>query len=83
MLLIYEVCIDEVNRIKQCVTSGRDSGHNHVMLEVALAIKKHTGAFKLNLKWMKIEDFVDKIKAIWKPFNDNLREFALLQFQQN
>jgi hypothetical protein len=32
---------------------------------------------------MKMEDFMRKIKVIWKPFNGNLSEFSPLQFQQN
>jgi hypothetical protein len=32
---------------------------------------------------MKMEDFVGKIKVVWKPFNGNLRESTPLQFQQN
>jgi hypothetical protein len=44
------------------------------MLEVAPAIEKHVTPFKLNPKWMKMEDFVGENKAIWKPFNGNLRD---------
>jgi hypothetical protein len=61
----------------------RDSNHNHVVLEVALTIEKHAIPFKLNPKWMKVEDFVGKIKVVWKPYNCNLQEYAQIQFHQN
>jgi hypothetical protein len=32
---------------------------------------------------MEMEDFMGKIKVVWKPFNGNLRESATLKFQQN
>jgi hypothetical protein len=53
-----------------------------MVLEVAPAIEKPTSPFKLNPKWMKMEDFVGKIKVVWKPFNGNLRESAPLQFNK-
>jgi hypothetical protein len=34
------------------------------MLEVAPIITKPSNPFKLNPKWMKIEDFVGKIKVV-------------------
>jgi hypothetical protein len=46
-----------------------DSDHNHVVLEVALAVKKPTRPFKLNPEWMKMEGFVGKVKVVWKPCN--------------
>jgi len=46
---------------------------------VAYTIEKYISPFKLNVEWMKMEDFLGKIKSIWKPFNVNLREYVPLQ----
>jgi hypothetical protein len=60
-----------------------DFDHNPMVLEVAPAIEKPTNTFKLNPKWVKVEDFLGKIKVIWKPYNGNLQESAQIQFHQN
>jgi hypothetical protein len=51
--------------------------------EVSLAIEKPTSTFKINPKWMKVEEFVGKIKVVWKHYNGNLQESTQVKFQQN
>jgi len=57
--------------------------HNPIILEVAPSQEKQTNPFKLNPQWLKEEDFVNKIKDVWKPYDGNLRESAPIQFHQN
>jgi hypothetical protein len=53
------------------------------VLEVAPTQEKPPNPFKLKPKWLKEEDFIKKIKDIWKLYDIHLRESASLQFQQN
>jgi hypothetical protein len=39
--------------------------------------------FKMNPKWLKEEDFIQKIKESWTPFDDTLNESTTIQFHQN
>jgi hypothetical protein len=65
--LISKGFLDEVIQVRQWVASGGDSDHNPVVLEVALSRKNHPVPFKLNPKWLKVEEFVKKIKDVGIP----------------
>lgn len=67
-------------RIRQWVSTGGDSDHCPVLLEVDLAQGKLASPFKMNPEWLKEEDFVNKIKRVWEPFDDSLTESVALQF---
>jgi hypothetical protein len=45
--------------------------------------EKPTSPFKLNLEWMKEEEFINKLKEVWVPFDGSLREYTPIQFHQN
>jgi hypothetical protein len=81
--LIFEAFLDKATRIKQWVSLGGDSNHNPVMLEIALAQEKPANPFKLNPEWMKEEEFINKIKEVWVPYDGDLRESSPIQFHQN
>jgi hypothetical protein len=53
-----------------------------VILEVVFAEGKPPNPFKLNLEWLKEENFVEKTKYSWIPFNDSLNELTPIQFHQ-
>jgi hypothetical protein len=52
------------------------------MLEIAPTKEKPTIPFKLNLEWMKEEEFINKIKEVWVLFDGSLRESVPIHFHQ-
>jgi hypothetical protein len=54
-----------------------------MILEVSLAQGKLFIPVKMNLEWLKEEDFINKKKYVWEPFDGTLRKSNLLQFHQN
>jgi len=61
MVLIFEALLKKIIRIEQWVTIGVEFDHNPMLLEVVSAIEKLASSFKLNPKWMKVEDLVGKM----------------------
>jgi len=59
---IYESFLDEATGIKQWASSGGDSNHHLVMLEISPTQEKIASPFKLNIQRMKEEEFINKIK---------------------
>jgi len=53
-----------------------------MLFEVALTQGTPPSPFKMNLAWLKEEDFVNKVKEAWNPFDDS-NESAPLRFHQN
>jgi hypothetical protein len=81
--LVSEPLLDDTIRIRQRVSSGGESDHFPVLLEMASAEKQPPIPFKLNPGWLEEEDFVNMVKDQWEPFDGSLKELASLQFAAN
>jgi hypothetical protein len=75
--------LDERFKLCQWVSSEGDFDQNPMLLEVVPSHEKTPKPFKLNLEWLKDEDFLNKIKKVWNPFYVSLDESNPIQFHQN
>jgi hypothetical protein len=66
--------LEKALRICQWVSIGGDSNQKLLLLEVDLAQGNPPRTFKLNPKWLKEENFIQKTKDSWIPFYDTLNE---------
>jgi hypothetical protein len=81
--LILEAFLDGVVRFFQWVSLGGETDHNHMFLDVVPTQEKPPNPFTLKLEWLKDDDFPNKLKEVWNPFDASLDESNPIQFHQN
>jgi hypothetical protein len=58
---------------RQWVGSGGESDHHPIFLEVAGNTRKPTSPFKFYSSWLKEEEFINLVKELWNPINQEDR----------
>jgi hypothetical protein len=79
--LISTHLVEEPILLRQWVGTGGESDHYPIFLEVAGNTRKPTSPFKFNSSWLKEEEFINLVKELWIPLNQDER--AVVQFANN
>ena len=78
--LVVKALVGSLDLICRWVDSGGDLDHNPVVLEIRGRGNKTLSPFKFNIECLKDQAYLDLVKGLWTPFDQNPHGHVVVHF---